>query len=227
MLVLDAGNSLIGDQAPATTSQAKTSIEVLNQMGYDALALAQADLLLGADILQQRASEATFPLLSANAYIGTGNQLIGKRYVIRNAGDQRIALIGLTEAGAVAEFTVADPMATAKKVVAEVTKQADIVIVLTHAPVSFARQLAEAVKDIDIIVTGGDEAIPTGEMVGETLIVHADVAMTGHAGRNLGAINAHFDAAGKLLKQTNAVTPLTENLAEDADVAAWVQAVNQ
>jgi len=227
VLVLDAGNSLSGDTPPATSSEGKTSIEVMNKMGYDAMALALGDLALGADVLQQRAAEATFPLLSANAAVRAGNQAIGKHYVIRQVGEQRVALIGLTEAGEAPGFIIADPIATARKIVPEVARQADIIIVLTHAPVSFGRQLAAAVTGIDLIITGGDEVIPNGETIGSTLIVHADVAMPGHAGRNLGIINADFDAAGNLVKQTHSVMPLSEALPEDADVAAWVQAVSQ
>jgi 2',3'-cyclic-nucleotide 2'-phosphodiesterase (5'-nucleotidase family) len=224
---LDAGNSLTGDTPPATSSEGRTSIEVMNMMGYDAMALALGDLALGADALQQRAAEATFPLLSANATMRAGNQAIGKRYVIRQVGVHRVALIGLTEAGEAPGFAIADPMATARKVVPEVARQADIVIVLTHGPVSFGRRMAAAVPGIDLIITGGDEVIPNGETVGSALIVHADVAMPGHAGRNLGIINADFDAAGDLVKQTNTVMPLSENLPEDADVAAWVLAASQ
>jgi len=222
VLLLDAGNSLIGDQAPANTTQGKSSIEAMNLIGYDAMALALPDLSLGRDALQARIAEAGFPILSANVRLAGADQPLTQSYVLRQVGGQNIAIIGLTEAGQVDGFTIADPLATLKKVVPSAKKEAGIIIVLTHAPVSVARQWAAQVSDIDLIITGGDEYMPAGEMVGDTLIVHADVGMSGHAGRNMGVVAANFDAQGRLTGQTNSVIPISADLAEDAEMVEWV-----
>jgi 2',3'-cyclic-nucleotide 2'-phosphodiesterase (5'-nucleotidase family) len=102
-LVVDAGDSLIGDQTPATTSQGASSVELLNKMGYDALVLGESDLVrLGVDRLAQLASLAQFPLLSANVVFSDTQALPeGVRewvrpYVIQEVGGYSVALIGLT-----------------------------------------------------------------------------------------------------------------------------------
>ncbi len=46
MLVLDAGDSLLNNQQPAKGTRGKTSIEAMNKMGYDAMALGMLDLSL-------------------------------------------------------------------------------------------------------------------------------------------------------------------------------------
>ena len=48
-LVLDAGDSLVGDQDPALKTQGKSSVEAMNRLGYDAMALGPGDLALGLD----------------------------------------------------------------------------------------------------------------------------------------------------------------------------------
>ena len=54
MLVLDAGDGLIKDRPPATTSQAESSIYLLNTMRYDAAALGEGDLAqLGLDLIRK------------------------------------------------------------------------------------------------------------------------------------------------------------------------------
>ena len=75
-LVLDAGDSLVGDQDPALKTQGKSSVEAMNRLGYDAMALGPADLALGLETLRARMAEAKFPMLSANAVV-TGTEELG------------------------------------------------------------------------------------------------------------------------------------------------------
>ena len=138
VLLLDAGNSLMGDMPPATSTMGATSVEAMNRMNYDAMALALEDLTLGIETLKTRMQEARFPFLSANVFIGQSKQLLAQAYVVLEIDGRRVALIGITEAGEVAGFTIADPLATTQKIVAEVSKQADIIVLLTHASVSAA-----------------------------------------------------------------------------------------
>lgn len=223
MLLLDAGNSLTGDMPLSQESQGKTSVDAMNMMGYDAMALAVGDLALGLDALEARQKDAKFAFVSANLLAASTKQLVGQSYVVLTIGSQRVAIVGLTEAGEVEGFTITDPLAAARQTVPEAAKQADIVILLTHTPVSIARQIAAAVPGIDLIVTGGDEVLPAGEVTANgALIVHADVSSPGHAGRNMGIVTADFDAQGKLTSQTNSIIPISEDLPEDPDMAAWV-----
>jgi len=223
-LVLDAGNSLIGDRPFSQQSQGATSVEAMNMMHYDAMSLARKDLELGAETLRERMSEAQFPFLSANVTVEGRGELLAQDYVIRSIGGHRVALIGVTESGTVPGFTVADPVETLGRLLPDVTRQADIVILLTHATPSLARQIASSVPGIDLIVTGGDEHLPLGEETASgTLIVHADVSTPGHAGRNMGLVTMDFDSQGKLAGQTNTIIVLSQTLEEDPEMLEWLQ----
>mgnify|MGYP000264153671 CR=1 FL=1 len=98
VLVLDAGDSLLRDRAPGLTSQGKSSVHLMNMMGYDAMALGAGDLaLLGVEGIRQRMQEARFPFLSANAVLTETGALLAQPYLIREVEGRRIAVIGLTD----------------------------------------------------------------------------------------------------------------------------------
>ena len=56
-----------------------------------------------------------------------------------------------------------------------------------------------------------------------TLIVHADEAQPGHAGRVLGLQILDFDAAGQLQQVQIEYIQLGPEIADDAKIAAWVE----
>ena len=116
-LVLDAGDSLVGDQDPALKTQGKSSVEAMNRLGYDAMALGPADLALGLAALRARMAEAKFPLLSANAVVTGTEELVAKPYAIRDFAGHRVAVVGLSGGNGTAEIGVRDPLAAAQKIV--------------------------------------------------------------------------------------------------------------
>ncbi len=222
VLVLDAGNSLVGDGYMADRSKGATSVEAMNRLGYDAMALGPKDLALGEEVLRKRMAEARFAVLSANVRAAGTGQLLAPAYVVRELSGHRIAIIGLTEKEDVPGFIIDDPLETLRRLVPEVAATSDIVILLTHTPVSQTRQLLQAVGGIDIAVTGGVEPLPNGEMVGETFLVHADVPSPGHAGRYLGLVTAVFDGEGRLVERKHEIVALMEDIPEDPAMLDWM-----
>ena len=156
LLVLDAGNGLIKDRQPATETQGATSIETMNAMGYDAMALGEGDLaLLGAEGILRRAAEAQFPFLSANVYLTGTEDLLVEPYTVLNVGTRRVAIVGLTGPANNLEVEIRDPLETARTTIVEVHDQADVLILLSHAGLQVNREIANALPEIDLIVSGG------------------------------------------------------------------------
>ncbi|MFZ1629411.1 MAG: hypothetical protein WAV70_10810 [Anaerolineae bacterium] len=225
VLLLDAGDSLTGDQAPATTTPGRTSVEIMNLLGYDALALGPQDLALGLDVLRKRMSEARFAVLSANAADAATGAAIAQPYVIRTIAGHRIAIIGLSDAAETQDIIVSDPVAAAQAAVAAVADRADIIILLSHAGLAEDQTIAETVPGIDVIVSGGPgvRPEPARHPTTGTLIVHADEAQPGHAGRVLGRQTLTFDATGQLQQVQIEYIQLGPEIADDAKIAAWVE----
>jgi len=199
-LVLDAGNSLTGDRDPALKSAGASSIEAMNLLGYDAVALGPADLKLGPAILRSRIAEALFSVLSANAIDRRTGELLAKPYVVQDFKGHRVAIIGLSAAGDTDKITVRDPLAALKAVLTELGSQADEIIVLSTAGTSINREIADSIVGITAIVEGGAGASvkPWVSSRTGTPIFHADEASPGHAGRVLGIAKLALNRDGTL-----------------------------
>ena len=225
ILVLDAGASLLNDRDPAKKTLGKSSIEIMNLMGYDAMALGLLDISpLGLSALRQRMAEAEFPMLSANAYISGTKELVTKPYIVIEMADHHVGILGLTEAGSTDEVMAIDPIQAAREQIPELRRQADIIIVLSHAGPETDQQIADQVPGIAVIVSGrnqqGAEAVglPSG-----AILLHADSASPGHAGENVGVAHLSFDKAGHLLKQDWRRVVLDGNWSDDPQIVEWMR----
>jgi 2',3'-cyclic-nucleotide 2'-phosphodiesterase (5'-nucleotidase family) len=224
VLVLDAGDGLVGDRDPARRTQGETSVAALNLLGYDAMVLGAQDLALGLEVLRRRLAEAEFAMLSANAVASSSGELIATPYVVRQIDGHAVAIVGLSGQGGTTEITLLDPLETARAVVADVTTRADVIILLSHAGVLVDQQISQAVPGIDLIISGGEMQVETpwwGEQTG-TLILHADVSSPGHAGRRMGIARLGFDENGRLVSQSWEQLTLGPEVVDDPAVSEWV-----
>jgi S-sulfosulfanyl-L-cysteine sulfohydrolase len=226
LLVLDAGDSLVGDREPAMRAQGATSVAAMNRMGYDALVLGPAGLSLGPDLVRQRIAEAKFAVLAADVTDATTKAAVAKPYVIKDAGGRRIAIIGLSGAPSKNGFSVADGPETVRGVVQQLHGQAEAVILLSPAPPDVNQRIADEIPGITAIVEGG-AASRSAPWVSKTTgapIYHADAPSSGHAGRVLGVAKLKV-AAGKLGTQAWRAVSLGPEIADDPAMAAWIQDV--
>jgi 5'-nucleotidase/UDP-sugar diphosphatase len=224
LLVLDAGDSLVGDQDPARKTQGETSVAAMNLMDYDAMALGPNELALGLSVLRQRIAEAEFAVLSADAVLSDTGELVAVPYTLRAFDGYQVAIIGLSGGGGVPGILILDPLETAQNVVTQVMPLADVIILLSHAGTSIDQRIAENVPGIDLIISGGKFELATpwrSEKTG-TLILHADEASPGHAGRRLGIARLTFDTQGQLVEQAWQRLDLSQDIPEDPEMASWV-----
>jgi 2',3'-cyclic-nucleotide 2'-phosphodiesterase (5'-nucleotidase family) len=226
-LLLDAGDSLFGDRFLGQQTQGKGIVEIMNLLGYDAMALGGGDMRLGLDTLRQRIAEAEFPFLSANMVLSGTETLFAEPYIIKEMGDHRVAIIGLTEPDAAdmvqGAVTVLDPIETARRYVAEVSSKASIVIVLSHIGVEENMKLAGEVEGIDLIVSGTGHALLGQAVQSETtgaFIVQAEVPSPGHAGRVVGVARLQIDSQGGIKSHQWAAISLTPDFADDPEMRA-------
>jgi 5'-nucleotidase/UDP-sugar diphosphatase len=227
LLVLDAGNSLVGDWGPAVTTQGATTIESMNMMGYDAMALGQSDLGLGLHAIRQRMAESRFPILSANATVSPTGELIAAPFITREIEGRHIAIVGLTGnyyPEPTPDFEIADPLDALQRLMPQVTALADIIIVLSSAGNPTDVKIAQTIPGIDLLIEGGPfqsfghaQLDPTTN----TLLVHADYPARGHAGRNIGKATLSFDANGALVSNAWELIALGPDIPDDPQMARW------
>lgn len=215
----------MADREPAKKTLGKTSVEAMNLMGYDAMALALMDFSpLTLDELRARMAEARFAMLSANAYISGTDQLFAEPYIVREIGGHKVGILGLTEAGSTAQIVATDPLEAAMKWVPELRTKANIIIVLSHAGLETDLKIANSVWGIDVIVCGRNVPLSKPHVAARTgtVLLHSDVSFVGEAGRKVGVAYLTFDRNGKLIQHEWRNVTLTPDVADDPELNGWL-----
>ena len=182
VLLLDAGDIIHGTPVEYL-SGGKAIISSMNATGYDCATLGNHEFDFGLDITKQAISLAKFPFVCANIQASSGGLWDNvEPYRIFNVDGVKICVLGLTTLETVSlhwpdsikDITVADPIETAKKLVPQLRKQADVIIILSHLGYNVDRKLAKKVKGIDFIVGGHSHTLLENWIwVGNTLITQA------------------------------------------------------
>ena len=163
-------NSLLlndGDQFQGslyyTYYKGKAAAEMMNRLGYDAMAVGNHEFDDGPDVLREFMDRVSFPVLMANADVSKEPALrdFQKKSDILSVGGQKIGLIGITPED---NHDLASPgkniifTAPAKAVQAEVDKltKAGInkIILLSHSGFDIDLDIARQTTGIDVIVGG-------------------------------------------------------------------------
>lgn len=184
-------------------TQGAAVVAGMNLMGYDAMALGPKDLTLGLEVLRQRMAEAEFAMVSANVTVAQSGELLAPAYVVVEMGSHRLGILGLTRSPlrSLAGLEVGDPGAAVSHWLPDVTRQADLVILLTNLDFRTAVGLVSEIQGIDLVVAALPGQLPsTALRVPETgtLAVTAEQAMTAHSGRRVGELVLSVQADGSL-----------------------------
>lgn len=201
-LIFDAGDLWQGTFA-SNRDEGKVIIAAMNVVGYDALTLGNHDFDHGWEVVKTRAAEAKFPFLAANLFEEATNQPPAwvKPYIVKEIAGVRFGIIGVTYSGTPfiskasnwkgLRFTrEADAV---KRILPEVQRQANVVIVVAHQGWDRDISMAEEVPGIDVLISGHthvEQNIP--KVVGNTVVVHA-----GYKARFVGRLDLQIDRTTK------------------------------
>ncbi len=164
---------------PGRETKGKLVVEAMNLMGYAAMAIGSRELELGLGALRERMAEARFAMLSANVFVKATGEQLAPPYTVREVAGQRIGIIGLTRIPdpPSREFDVRDPLAALAPVVAEITPQVDLVLLLSNTDFALTVAMVSVVPGIDIAVGSRPEEEPLGVVTAPgtgTLVVAAE-----------------------------------------------------
>lgn len=226
--MLDAGNSLSGDKDPAKKTKGASSVEAMNLLGYDAVALSSADLALGVRTLREHQSKAKFKFLSANVRMRDPGRLFTTPFITREVDGFRVAVVGLTDEGGKRvppSMAVSDPMVELQALMPELQREADVIVVLSHAGRKVDERIAAEVPGVDWIISGGDADATKRPIINPKTgvgIVQADHGSEGHAGRYVGIADLRWNADGSTSHDWRLVT-LDSKVKSDSGLNEWVQ----
>ena len=161
VLATSAGDS-ISPSLLSSFDEGAHMISLLNMVGLDAMALGNHEFDFGPDVLRTRISEATFPMLSNNAFEPDGTLIDGVTETLMiEVGDHMVGLFGLTTDGTAVksspgDVTFQNPVSVAASTAAALREAgADVVIALGHTDRPEDAQLFAA-GDVDLILSGDD-----------------------------------------------------------------------
>ncbi len=232
-LLVDGGDAWQGTFI-SNANKGEAVTRAMTLMKYDAMAVGNHDFDWGQDVIAQRAKEASFPFLATNVVETATGKLPAylRPYVIKDLGIAKVGIIGVTnpESNTIVKATSIaglrfGPADQVRPYVAEVRKQADIVVVVAHIGSADATKLARDVPGIDVVVASHDHApLQTARLEGRTTIVDA-----GAYTQYLGRLEIIVDPATHKMKDAIRAGELvavaaSANLKADPEIAALVDA---
>ncbi len=161
-LLLDTGDSLFGSPE-ASLTMGEVPFELLQKVGYDAIAVGNLEFEFGLDTLRRFISTNKLPMLACNyrdLASPLGNTFSGGTLLDKDG--TRVGVIGLgmvdlarnTRQENIMQIEISDMHAAVQKTAASLRAQgAELIVLLSHQPGLDTRpDLAELFPDVDIII---------------------------------------------------------------------------
>lgn len=251
VLLFDSGDAIQGTPlayyfARKEPSRVNPMILAMNAMGYDAMAVGNHEFNFGLGLLFKVQGEAHFPILGANVRAGCRecpNHF--EPYVIKQIAGLRVGIVGFVTPS-IPSFEVLENykgysfepiVEAARRVIPEVRRQADVVVVLSHSGLGpdpeagtggdpryldlpgeqATIELAEKVPGIDVILFGHSHQELAGRTIHGALLVQAK-----NWGASLARVDMDMarDADGhwRVEEKRSALLPVTAATPVDATI---------
>jgi len=156
----------------STVYKGEADVAAMNAAGYDFSTFGNHEFNNSLTQLRKLLQLTRHPVLLANAVDRTTKQPLGQAWRVERVGSVRVGLFGLvtreaaTYPAAKEGVDILDEVATARRVVETLRRQADIVVLLSHAGETTDLKLAAEVPGIDVIVGGHSHSrMPIGRLV--------------------------------------------------------------
>ncbi len=208
VLLLHGGDAF-GDDLLGNLTRGEATIQLMNALGFQFLALGNHDFDYGAERTRELQGIAKFPMRGANVLDASGSPFLGEPAQIFRVAGARVAVLALAyhntaQTGSrdnIRGLTFGSGIDAARRWVPALRGRADIVVVLSHQGSKVDRELARAVPGIDIIVGAhSHDAIAPPERVGGTWMVQAmsDGAALGELTLTLGPDRRVTNVTGRM-----------------------------
>jgi len=176
-LLIDAGDFLDPEPDKALVGYI---LDSFRELGYDAIGMGDQELVNGLAVLPPRSGE--YALLCNNLRVrkGFGFQAFSPRPLLIEIQGIRVGLFCviqpetavLVDSSITRKLRIEDPLAVSAALEAELRSEgADLVVCVFHGALEAARQLAEAVSGIDVLLVGHEQRLVDAEKAGDTIIV--------------------------------------------------------
>jgi len=195
-LLLDAGDLMTGNlicDMEYKGADGGALVEMMNMIGYDGMVYGNHEFDKPIANALGLAKIADFPILCANMADSQGTAFESPAYEIYDCKGLKVGVIGITyhqmvgmaSPGNLGGFYTREPAKTVNDMVAQIDGSTDLIIVLSHLGHDNDVELAEQIKNVDLIIGGHSHTrIRFPELVNGVLIVQA-----GAYAQNLGRLD--------------------------------------
>lgn len=240
VIVLDAGDEYQGSLFYTTYKGADT-VEFMNAIGFDAMALGNHEFDDGPAGLQVLAEGAQFPIISGNLDLSRSPELKGKigDLLVLDVGGEKVGIVSALamdtpETSSPGENVIFQNDLESLTADAQELSAAGVskVIALTHAGYRRDQQIAASVPGIDAVI-GGHSHTLLGDMKGAagpypTMVPAADgvdvaVATAYSYGKYLGHLILTWDDKGRLIEAGGQPVLLDASVAPDEALVARIK----
>lgn len=211
-ILLDTGDFL---PYGVTAAQAGPVFKALAAAGYDAIAVGDQDLAYTGFLAEAEKRNGTF--LASNLSFKDGTP--GAADKIIPAGKLKVRIVSFAGAEAFSLYPEEFTSRLAFKDLKEVLKggkNADYLILLSHAGLDANKKIAEEFGQIDLIIGGHSQELLNRPVKAENALI----VQSGGNIQNVGRIVLRFDVKGKFLDYSHEVFPLTNDIPDSPLIAA-------
>jgi 2',3'-cyclic-nucleotide 2'-phosphodiesterase (5'-nucleotidase family) len=226
--LIDAGN-VFGYPGVQSRLKAEIAVEAMAYMSYHALNLSNLEFSFGLDFLLNTAQQFQVPTLSANiAYDDTGDPVTEPARII-SFDNFKVGITGVvgkkyeknileSNADSARSVTVLEELTALQQQVNAIRDDADFLIVLANTGVARAKEIAQQINGIDVIVCGhGADEIKSPYFINDVYIVKA-----GYDGVDVGKLTLSLDARNNIIDAQGTVIALEKTIEEDSGILALI-----
>jgi 5'-nucleotidase/UDP-sugar diphosphatase len=222
VLLLDCG--AVFDQRDTAEFMLKT----MEMMRYDALNLGSRELQFGKEFLERSRSQVSFPYITSNLLYHGERLPWTREYIIKEAGGIKAAVLGVLNPDDLDRFPnqelgkglqVIPPEAALKKLLSEVRKKADLVILLSQLGAVKNLALLEAVEGIDVTIFCGCNDLLNEKPPENTVILY-----TGCQGKTMGLVKVTLDDKRVVSVSERGYVPMDLSVPGNEEIAGLVEA---
>jgi len=245
-LLLDAGDRFTGTLFHQYYA-GEDNIEVMNALGYDAMALGNHEFDNGLEVLERFVSGVNFPVLSANTDFGTLETLASAvpGSTVLEVGGEKVGVIGLVTAETpeiTINFSNKDEITWSANYATAVNRETaklkadgiNKIILVTHIGLGLDKEVAANTTDIDVIVGGHSHTVISsifkegGDTEYPLQVENADgdpvyIVQAGDRDRYLGRLDLEFDGEGLVTDVGGDLILLGKHITPDPAVQAMVE----
>ena len=203
------GGDLFSPSVMSGLTQGAQMVEMMNAIGTDIAVVGNHEYDFGPEVAARNFAASAFPWLGANVLGPDGTPaggLVASRIIEK--GGFKVGFFGvitpetevLSSPGA--DITFAPVIATARKAVEDLKAEgAELIVALTHQPISRDREFAAKVGGIHLVL-GGDDHVPIAFHEGRVPIFKA-----GYDAHYLGVVDLHVEWVERRGKKSLSVLP--------------------